>query len=152
MRWPTVKLLTMLLNNRAIQIQQCVLVSPLGRILQENQSDKSNCYRNLERFLFRLKEYGFGKIIYGKYVMRCAILYHLHNLKNAKNTHGEVLLLVACNFAKSNTPPWVFFTFFKLYKMYQIPQNIYANFSGVSRLMDLLSDSREVIRNDVRMK
>ena len=27
-----------------------------------------------------------------------------------KNTHGGVLLL-ACNFTKSNTPPWVFFTF-----------------------------------------
>ena len=32
--------------------------------------------------------------------------------------------LVACNFTKSNTPPWVFFTFFKLYKWYQITQNI----------------------------
>ena len=35
--------------------------------------------------------------------------YHLYNLKNMKNTHGEVLLLVkfqaeACNFTKSNTP------------------------------------------------
>ena len=27
-------------------------------------------------------------------VMRCAIWYHLHNLKNMKNTHGGVLLLV----------------------------------------------------------
>ena len=35
-------------------------------------------------------------------------------LKNVKNTHRGVLLLVACNFTKSNTPPWVFFTFFKL--------------------------------------
>ena len=26
--------------------------------------------------------------------MRCAIWHHLHNLKNMKNTHGEVLLLV----------------------------------------------------------
>ena len=38
-----------------------------------------------------------------KYVMLCAIWYHLCNLKNVKNTHGEVLLLVklnveACNF------------------------------------------------------
>ena len=49
--------------------------------------------------------------------MRCAIWYHLHNLKNMKNSHGGVLILVklhaaACNFAKINTPPWVFFTFF----------------------------------------
>ena len=39
--------------------------------------------------------------------MRCAIRYHLHNLKNVKNTHGEMLLLVV-----------------KLYKWYQIAQNI----------------------------
>ena len=29
-------------------------------------------------------------------VMRCAIWYHLHNLKNVKNTHGGVLLLDEC--------------------------------------------------------
>ena len=44
--------------------------------------------------------------------MLCAIRYHLHNLKNMNNTHRGVLLLVkACNFIKSNTPPLVFFTF-----------------------------------------
>ena len=26
------------------------------------------------------------------------------------------MFCVACNLTKSNTPPWVFFTFFKLYK------------------------------------
>ena len=59
----------------------------------------------------------------------CAIWYHSYSLKNVKNTYGGVLVLVklqthasACN--KSNTLPWVFFTFFKLYKWYQIPQNI----------------------------
>ena len=40
----------------------------------------------------------------------CSIWNHSHNLKNVKNTHGGVLLLVklqaeACNFTKSNTPP-----------------------------------------------
>ena len=30
----------------------------------------------------------------GKYVMFCAIWYHLYNLKNIKNTNGGVLLLV----------------------------------------------------------
>ena len=47
--------------------------------------------------------------------MFCMIFYHLYNLKNVKNTHGAVLLL-AYNFTNSNTPPWVFFTFFKLGK------------------------------------
>ena len=59
------------------------------------------------------------------YVMRCAIWYHLHNLNNVKNTHGGVLLLVklhALNLQlyRSNTPPWVFFPFFKLCTWYQI--------------------------------
>ena len=30
----------------------------------------------------------------------------------------------AYNFPKSNTPPWVFFTFLKLYKWHQIAQSI----------------------------
>ena len=47
--------------------------------------------------------------------MHCAIWYHLHNLKNMKNTHGVVLLLVKLQ---------VFFTFFKMCKWYQIAQRI----------------------------
>ena len=40
-------------------------------------------------------------------------------LKNMRNTRGGVLFLVklqteACNFTKSNIPPWVFFTFLKI--------------------------------------
>ena len=59
--------------------------------------------------------------------MRCAIWYHLYNLKNVKNTHGGVLILVklqaqACNFTKIITLPWMSFTFFKLYKWKQIAQ------------------------------
>ena len=34
--------------------------------------------------------------------MRGAIWYHLYNLKNVKNTHGGVFLLLAYNFTKSN--------------------------------------------------
>ena len=61
--------------------------------------------------------------------MLCAIWYHLYNFKNVKSTHGGVLLLVklqasACNYTKSNTPLWVFFTFLKLYKWYQIVQRV----------------------------
>ena len=41
---------------------------------------------------------------------------HLYNLKNVKNTHWGLLLLVklkadVCNCTKNNVPPWVFFTF-----------------------------------------
>ena len=56
-------------------------------------------------------------------VVYWTIWYHLHNLKNVKNTHvGN--MAEACNFTKINTPPSVFFTFFKLYKRYQIAQRI----------------------------
>ena len=64
--------------------------------------------------------------------MRCAIWHHPYNLKSMKNTHGGVLILVrlqakACkawNFAKINATPWVFFTFLKFYRWYQIVQRI----------------------------
>ena len=52
-------------------------------------------------------------------VVRCAIQQHLYSFKNVKNTDGGVLILVKL---QVNTPPWVFFTFFKLYKCYQIAQ------------------------------
>ena len=65
-------------------------------------------------------------------MLRCAIWYHLYNLKNVKNTHEGVLLL-ACNFTKSNTPPWVFFTFLKLNKWYQIAQNILYIFTSLKK-------------------
>ena len=54
--------------------------------------------------------------------MRCAIWYRFYNLKNVRNTHGGVPLLVklqnsACHFTKSNTHPWVFFHVFKIVQM-----------------------------------
>ena len=63
------------------------------------------------------------------YETLCAVWYHLYNLKNVRNTHGGVLLLVKfqaedCIFTKSNTHPRVFFTFFKLCKWYKIAQSI----------------------------
>ena len=59
----------------------------------------------------------------------CAICYYLYNLKNVKNSHGGLLVLVklwakAYNFTKTSIPPWVFFTCFELYKWYQITQTI----------------------------
>ena len=49
-------------------------------------------------------------------VVRCAIWYHWNNLKNVKDTRGGVLIL--------DTPPWMFFTFFKMCKWYQVAQRI----------------------------
>ena len=79
-----------------------------------------------------------------QYVMRCMIWYHLYNFKNVKNTHGGVLLLLkACNFTKSSTPPWVFFTFFTWYKWYQITQNILYIYYGVTDRESLLHYTKE---------
>ena len=55
------------------------------------------------------------------FILTCDVLPELvpcAQFKNVANTHGGVL------FTKSNTPAWVFFTFFKLYKWYQIAQSI----------------------------
>ena len=76
--------------------------------------------------------------VWSKYVMRCAIWYHLCYLKNVKNTHGGGLILVklqaeACNFIKISTSPWVFFMFFKLYKWHQIAQRTtYENMCAIT--------------------
>ena len=48
--------------------------------------------------------------------MLCGIFYHLYNLRNVKNTHGGVLLIVKvraenCSFTKYNTAAWVFHIF-----------------------------------------
>ena len=43
-----------------------------------------------------------------------------HHISDA--LHNLVPFASACNFSKINTPPWVFFMFFKLYKWYQIAQ------------------------------
>ena len=48
------------------------------------------------------------------YELLYAVWYHLYSLKNVKNTYGGALLLAKP--VTPNTPPWVFFTFFKLYK------------------------------------
>ena len=34
------------------------------------------------------------------------------------------LQALSCNFTKSNTPHWAFFTFLELHKWYQIAQNV----------------------------
>ena len=61
--------------------------------------------------------------------MRYAIWYHLYKSKNMKNTQEGMLFLIklqalAYKFTKSNTPLWVFLTFFKLYRWCKIAQII----------------------------
>ena len=63
------------------------------------------------------------------YMMLCAIWYQSHNLKKCeKHTWRSVtfckVIGFSLHFTKSNTPLWVFFTFFILYKWYQIAQSV----------------------------
>ena len=60
-----------------------------------------------------------------RYVVRWAIWYHLYNLKNVKNTHEGVLILVKLQA-----------TFFKLYKYYQIAQRITCVVAFIGNLDD----------------
>ena len=65
--------------------------------------------------------------------MLCASWYRLGNFKNVKNTHGEVLLLVKskANVTLLHELKWhsslSVFTFFELYRWYQIAQRITDN-------------------------
>ena len=57
-------------------------------------------------------------------------------------TCAGIFIAKGCNLTKGNTVPWVFFTFFKLRRWYQISQsisNVLINRRGTKRL--------EVIRN-----
>ena len=73
-------------------------------------------YFRLLQIKFKLNRQAL-RVVYEKiYEMICAICYHLYNLINVKNTNGGVLL--------SNTRPWGFSRFIKLYKRYQIAQRI----------------------------
>ena len=87
-----------------------VLDCKMGRFSLDLPREMKRVKNWLQRFKRSRKEY-----------MPCTILYLLHNLKNVKSTHGGVLLLVklhaeACNIAKGNTCPCVFFIFFKCHK------------------------------------
>ena len=44
------------------------------------------------------------------HVMRCEMWYHLYNLKNAKNTHGGVLILVKLQASAQRTTHDIYFT------------------------------------------
>ena len=48
--------------------------------------------------------------------------------KPEKHLWRSVTFSIACNFTESNTPPWVIFTFLKLYKWHQIAQCISYTF------------------------
>ena len=83
----------------------------------------------VERLNGERKSATFTSHLPGIYVMFCVMWYHLYNFKKMKKPNGGVLLLVkfqtwACTFTKSNTPLWVFFTFFKFPRWHSIAQDV----------------------------
>ena len=68
------------------------------------------------------------------FVMFYAIWHHLYNLKNVKNNHGGVLLLVKLQaLLKVTLLRGCFSRFFKLYKWHQIAQRI--SLSSISSVL-----------------
>ena len=68
------------------------------------------------------------------FVMFYAIWHHLYNLKNVKNNHGGVLLLVKLQaLLKVTLLHGCFSRFFKLYKWHQIAQRI--SLSSISSVL-----------------
>ena len=63
----------------------------------------------------------------------CDLVPFVQFKKSEKHSWGELILVKlqasVCIFTKINTPPWVFFTFFKLHKWYQIAQRITYEFA-----------------------
>ena len=81
----------------------------------------SNIYSTAMKTSFRHYDVALQIFDLSIYETLCVIWHYLYNSKNLKNTHGGVILLVklqasSCNFTKRITLPWVYFTFFKLYK------------------------------------
>ena len=63
-----------------------------------------------------------------RYILICDVLRNLVPFvqfqKREKHPRWSPKEAEDCNFTKSNTPSWVFLTFLKLYKWYQIAQSI----------------------------
>ena len=86
--------------------------------LPASKTSTKTTFMSLPSLCYSLKITNYGireKTTFCIYVMRCAILSHLYNLKSVKNT-----------------PSWVFFTFFTLYKCYQIAQRTIYSCFGMS--------------------
>ena len=72
----------------------------------------------------KLKEKDYLSQIFEKITctIKCDVLRNLVQFLRFKKREKHAWRSVT--FGKSNTPSWMFFTFFKLYKWYQIPQRI----------------------------
>ena len=79
------------------------------------------------------------------FVMFRAIWYHLYNLKSVKYPPWKsVTFSKVAGFTKSNTPLWVLFTFFNLYKWYQIEQPITFTEAYFSLIWDLAIQKQDL--------
>ena len=58
-----------------------------------------------------------------------------------RSVNSSIVAGFSCNFTESNSPPWVFFTFFKLYKWHQIAQSI-RYVLDISLIQSILSNQK----------
>ena len=92
---------------------------------------------NVMWFLFSLTNLINLFVSYGRNMVVPWILTLIFKLKLIS---GLPIFTLVYNFTKSNTPPWVFFTFFQLYKWYQIAQSVsYTHLFNVQILFILSS-------------
>ena len=111
----------------------CFIVSaksPTEHVTQKGWRGYISAHRKLH-WEVTLKNYTI--IIFGTQFEKCNVLGELVpfvQFKKVKNTHGGVVLSVklqdflACNLTKIITPAWLFLTFFKFYKWYQLAESI----------------------------
>ena len=99
------------------------------------------CKKRRQNFTEWLKKHKYYVI----YVICCSIWFPLHNFKNVKNTHGEVLLLVKLQ-AKTNTAPRVFSTFFKIVQIVTNHAKHLILFSPIREMPSLKTMERHDIK------
>ena len=107
-------------NESSFQTSHVIFYTPFGLTYCIPVSPRftlSSAFQHILHLLF------FWVTLFFAFVMLCVIWYHLYNFKNVKNAHGRVLLLVKFQAEASSMGV---FTFFKLYKWYQLTQRIYA--------------------------
>ena len=106
-------------SKNPIKDNECLLKNKETNGVTLRRKSIKKCFANISKQRIVTKNYykNYCKVIKPFFTNKghinetlCLIWYHLYNLKNVKKSHGGVLLL-ACNFTKSNTPPWVFSRF-----------------------------------------
>ena len=87
----------------------------LGKYGKEMELTTLDIFKEFDQFLWKFAHLQFS------IDALCNLVLFVHFKKREKHSWRIANFSTsACNFTKTNTSPWVFFTFFKMYKWYQI--------------------------------